>query len=154
MSSFDATGMSRGTLYFSASFAMAFAQLEVYGPTMPVTLSRVASFSKAAIDLSGFPVSSSLMRSTSIPSFFRSSTASVTPLERFSPIGASAPVMELTKPSLTFFAGAASEKYGTIRKVAAMSRTRFTAMTAPPCILKSGQRITPILSLRGAMHVC
>ena len=133
MSSFDATGISRGTLYFSASLANALAHFELYGPTMPTTLSRVPSFSKAAIDFSGFPVSSSLMRSTSIPSFFRSSMARVTPLERFSPIGASGPVMELMKPSLTFFA-AASERPGTIRKVAAMNSARFPVMTVPPFV--------------------
>src|SRR6266545_300706 len=75
---------------------------------MPATLSLVASFSNAAIDFSGFPVSSSLTRSTSMPSFLRSSSARVTPLLRFSPIGASGPVIELTKPIFTFVAPCAS----------------------------------------------
>jgi hypothetical protein len=45
----------------------------------------------------------------------------VTPLLRFSPIGASGPVIELTKPILTFFgacAGAPSAKDDAKRKIA------------------------------------
>src|SRR4029079_14447877 len=73
---------------------------DVYGPTTPATRSRVASFSNAAIAFSVLPVSSSLARSTSMPCLRTYSTASAPPLVRFSPIGASAPVMELMKPIL------------------------------------------------------
>src|SRR6266498_2413666 len=109
MSSFEETGISSGVLYFSASLEIAAAHFDVYGPTMPATLSRVASFSNAAIAFSGLPVSSSRIRSTSMPCFFRSSMASVTPLVRFSPIGASAPVIVLMKPTFTFAAPCAKE---------------------------------------------
>ena len=94
---------------------------------MPTTLSRVASFSKAASDLSGLPVSSSLTRSTSMPFFFRSSIARVTPFVRFSPMGASDPVIELMNPSLTEAAAATA---GTANSAIMSSATSFFITTS------------------------
>src|ERR1043165_2148406 len=131
MSSFDETGISSGVLYFSASFEIAAVHFDVYAPTMPATSSRVDSFSNAAIAFAGLPVSSSLTRSTSIPCFLRSSIASVTPLERFSPIGASGPVMELMKPIFTFVAPGANAGTSSA-SVSRKTAVRFIAFVSLP----------------------
>src|SRR5437764_11392156 len=59
-----------------------------------------------------------------MPCFFRSSSASVTPFERFSPIGASGPVMELMKPIFTFVAPCAKAGISSVR-IASRTMNRF-----------------------------
>src|ERR1700687_3186118 len=101
MSSFDATGLTRGTLYFSALFATALVTALVYAPTTPATSSRVASFSMALMPTCGLPASSPQITCTSMPLALRSSSASLMPLLKSSPMGASGPVIELMTPIFT-----------------------------------------------------